>query len=322
MHQKFGKSWLCLDLCLSVAKGETFLGFNTSKNECLYLALEDSYNRLQDRLRKVLKDAEVPDGFNLSISCSDLDNGLLEELEDYLQQKPNTKLIIIDTLQKVRGSQSRTDSCYSHDYKEIGKLKDFADNHKIAIVVIHHLRKQRDSDVFNQVSGSTGLIGSADATIILNKAEDKKVILCAKGRDTEEIESIITFDKTTFKWKVEQSLSAYEVKRNRAIYLQNPIVKTIKTLLEMKPDGIKLTATELLEQIKLITGTEPKQNQPNSLARFMNDKLQFQLQQYDGIYYEPSNENGGTGGRKMFFSKTYIEEQQEDAEQVTEEENQ
>ena len=86
----------------------------------------------------------VPENFHLAINCEPLNEGLIEELEDYLKEFPKIKLIIIDTLQKVRGTQGRTESAYSHDYKEISKLKKFADEHELCILAIHHLRKMKD----------------------------------------------------------------------------------------------------------------------------------------------------------------------------------
>ena len=96
---KVGKSWGCLDLCISVCKVQPFLGFTTNKCDCSYFALEDSWHRLQNRLKKVLGDKDVTDieKFHLQLYCNPLDNGLLEELENHLKEFPNVKLIILDT---------------------------------------------------------------------------------------------------------------------------------------------------------------------------------------------------------------------------------
>lgn len=47
---KVGKSWLVLDMCLSISKGESVLGQKTLQGTALYLCLEDSYARIQNRL--------------------------------------------------------------------------------------------------------------------------------------------------------------------------------------------------------------------------------------------------------------------------------
>lgn len=303
---KIGKSWLCLDLCISIASGQPFLGFKTNKSDCAYFALEDSNNRLQDRITKILNNKEVPEGFYTCIYIEPLNEGLLEELEEQLQEHPNIKLIILDTFQKIRGSQSKTESSYSYDYKEVGKLKAFADSHKISILLIHHLRKVKDrSDVFNQISGSTGLTGAADTSIVLDKTDNEhsQALLSITGRDVESTETLIRFDPIFFKWEVIGSGMDFYKQVDKAVYENNPIIITIKKLLEENPEGLKITASNLLKKIFEITGNYPKQDKPNSLTREINSNLQFQLLEFDGIHYEQPNKNGGNKGRILFFSK-------------------
>lgn len=83
----------------------------------------------------------------------------------------------------------------SSDYGDISLIKDFADRHSLAVIVVHHIRKQNDSDVFNKVSGTTGLTGSADATFVLEK--EKRASDTAKlyvtGRDTPYQEYTLRF---------------------------------------------------------------------------------------------------------------------------------
>ncbi len=303
---KIGKSWLCLNLCISVASGQPFLGFETNKNDCAYFALEDSNNRLQDRISKVLGNKEVPEGFYTCIYIEPLNEGLLEELEEQLKQHPNIKLIILDTFQKIRGNQGKTESAYSYDYKEVGKLKAFADSHKICILVIHHLRKGKDkSDPFNQISGSTGLTGAADTSIVLEKTDrtEAQALLSITGRDVESTETLLMFDPILFKWEVIGNASDFDKQINKVIYDTNPIIITIKKLLEENPQGLKIKASDLLKKILEITGNYPKQDKPNTLSREINNNLQFQLLEFDGIHYEEPNKNGGSAGRIMYFSK-------------------
>lgn len=143
---KIGKSWLALDLGLCVASGRPFLGYQTNQNEVLYLALEDSLNRLKERMGKILRETPPPDGFYLTTEAPVLDEkgngGLIDVLTEQLKATPKIKLVIIDTLQKVRGQvRSKTESAYTTDYKEVGALKKFADDHGIALLLVHHNRK-------------------------------------------------------------------------------------------------------------------------------------------------------------------------------------
>lgn len=307
---KIGKSWECLDLCVSVCKGKTVLGFKTNKCDCSYFALEDSWYRLQNRLKKVLGDEDIPENFHLQINCSTLDNGLIEELENHLKEFPNVKLIIIDTFQKIRGSQSGKSDMYSNDYKEISKIKSFADKHKICIILVHHLKKGKEDDVFEKINGSNGIAGAADTTIVLSKIKDKKEVLFSiQGRDVESNEKLLLFNKETFKWEVVCSdLEALETRTDIEIYNSDPVVITIKKLLEKKSEGFEITSKNLREKIFEITKTIPKQPNPQALTRYINEHLQAKLSKYDGIYYKQPSTNGGNKGRKMFFSQPKLEE--------------
>ena len=139
---KIGKSWMSLWLCLSVANGTDVWDFKTHKGGVLYMALEDSPNRLQSRLRKL--NMPVPDNIHFTLTASDLDSGLLDQLENFMQEHPDTSLIVIDTFQKIRGSLKES-SLYANDCKEMGLIKAFADKHNIAINI------EFDSDGFKHI---------------------------------------------------------------------------------------------------------------------------------------------------------------------------
>ena len=301
---KLGKSWLALDLCYCICNGYPFLGFETIKSACFYLALEDSFSRLKERMEKLLDGKDFPENLHLAIKCEPLNEGLIDELEQKLKEYPDIKLIVIDTLQKVRGVQGKNQNPYDYDYKEIGKLKDFADKHKICILAIHHLRKMKDhSDPFNNISGTTGITGAADTSIVLYKDnfKDSNAIFVTESRDFESIQKTLIFDH--YKWNVIGDYDGLDKEFEKLSYSTDPIVITINKLLEETPEGLEISSAELLKTIIKTTGVKPKQKKPNILTKNINEKLQYDLLLYDGIHYEPPGENGGSSGRKMFFSK-------------------
>lgn len=313
---KKGKSWNCLYLGYSVSTGTNFLGFKSEKCDVLYLALEDSENRLQFRLKKVLGENEMPDGFHLLTNFSTLDNGFLEDLEEELLDHPNIGLIIIDTFQKIRSPLSKSsDGGYGKDYIDVSNLKKFADSHKLSILIIHHFRKQKDEDIFNQISGSTGLIGAADTIIAVDNVKDSENNLkfYITGRDIESQEMTLKIsDKETCKWEVLYSeFDNVETRTEEMLYNGNPIVISIKKMLSINPDGYKTTSSDLIKTVKQLTGTYPNQK-VNTLTKYIKNDLQFKLMKYDGISYTPPNEDGGSAGRTMFFCKPKIEEKTED----------
>ena len=180
---KIGKSWLVLQMCVAVASGMPFLGRQTTSGAVLYLAYEDSERRLKDRLQRQKSVSSANLQFDTNIIS--LDGGLLDALTGWIDSNPSARMIVIDTLQKVRGQAPARANAYAEDYKVMALLKAFADRHHVAVVVVHHLNKLRDvSDPFDRISGSTGLMGAADTAIIIarQRGEDDATVTFA-GRD-------------------------------------------------------------------------------------------------------------------------------------------
>lgn len=182
---KTGKSWLLLLLSLRVAQGKPFWNLQTEKGTVLSLCLEDSFNRIQQRLMDLTEDA--PENLHFATLSKTLSDGLCEQIEEFILEHSDTNLVIIDTLQKVRENSGES-NLYATDYRDISLLKNLADKYHIAVVVVQHLRKQFDSNPHNMVTGSTGLLGAADGSYVLKRENvgDKDAKLDIKGRDVEE----------------------------------------------------------------------------------------------------------------------------------------
>ena len=182
---KAGKSWLTLWLCLQVAQGKPAWGREIESRTVLYLSLEDTLNRLQDRLFRLVGSEDTPEKLILQTECQSIGQGLEEQIVDFVHNYPDTGLVVIDTLQKVR-SCDQSGSMYASDYKDVSALKSLADKYGICILLIHHLRKQAASDPFDQISGSNGLMGAADTTWVMQrKRTSKNADIILTGRDLE-----------------------------------------------------------------------------------------------------------------------------------------
>jgi len=179
---KVGKSWLALWLAVTVAKGEPVWNLTTKQGTTLYLCLEDSVLRIQNRLFEITEDA--PDSVHFCTECALIGQGLEEQVETFLTAHPDTVLVIIDTLQMVRPVH---DATYANDYRDLSVLKRLADKHGIAILLIHHLRKEKAEDVFHRISGTTGISGAVDSsfTLVEERRGSGKARLTCIGRDIE-----------------------------------------------------------------------------------------------------------------------------------------
>lgn len=195
---KIGKSWLSLWLCLQVAKGKKVWEFETLLSEVLYLCLEDSFAQIQSRLFEITD--EAPPTLHFAIMSETIGSGLEMQIENFIKEYPNTGLIVIDALQKVRKTVSANVNLYAADYDDTNSLKQVADKHCLAIVLVHHLRKTTDSDPHNKISGTSGIAGGADSNFVLQKdkrTENTAKLVCT-GRDIEGRELFLEFNKECF----------------------------------------------------------------------------------------------------------------------------
>lgn len=298
---KFGKSWLVLLLCICVSMGWRFLGYKTNACRCLYLALEDSKQRLQSRLKTLLDGERAPKNFDFAVSCHSLDDGLIDELNGYVNEHQDAGLIVIDTLQKVRGAVHGREGAYAADYREMAELKAFADERHIALVLVHHLRKMGDDgDPFNRISGTNGIFGAADTAMVLTRQKrgDAETVMSVVGRDTESAEIILRFDKDSGKWINEGEADDVFERKALETYRCNPIVITVKKLLEQNTNKQwSGTATELMNSGKYIA----KMYLATSVKALAKEITAIEKAMYDndGIIHR-TTKNGNAGAIHHF----------------------
>ena len=201
---KIGKSFLMAQLAYHVSTGTKLWGFDVRQGKVLYLALEDDYPRLQKRLYRMFGTAENENLF-FSVSAHQLGKGLDEQLDGFLQKHPDTSLVIIDTLQKVREVGGENYG-YANDYQIITKLKGFTDRHNICMLVVHHTRKQAADDKFDMISGTNGLLGAADGAFILSKDKrtSNNATLEVSGRDQQDQRVYLKKNTETLVWEFDK----------------------------------------------------------------------------------------------------------------------
>lgn len=302
---KYGKSWLCLDMALSVAMGRDFLGFKTNKSKVLYLALEDRNDRLKQRISQILGGEIFPAWLNLGIDSATLDNGFIESLDGFLHEHPETKLIIIDTFVKIRGEAKRNESAYGVDSREAGVIKKFADTHGIAVVLVTHTRKGIDpDDPFVNITGTYGVAGAADDMIVLTKQKrgDEVTKMSVTGRDVSYEEFPLTFNADQGKWlrqsdSFDDFMARTEIEMKRAAYMVGNTRKTILKLLE--ENGGTWTG--------FCGGIITKSKEYGTPITLTSQKLGFELAEINGFLFEDgilhTEISWGSGAKKHKFEK-------------------
>ena len=220
---KVGKSWLALWLSVMVAKGEPVWGMPVKQGTTLYLCLEDSTLRIQNRLFEITEDA--PANVHFSTGSDILGKGLEEQLCTFLAEHPDTVLVTIDTLQMIRGTNY--DNTYANDYRDLSALKRIADTHSIAILLIHHLRKETADDVFSRISGTTAISGAVDSsfTLVEERRGSGKAKLSCIGRDIEYRELSLERNGENVWEMVADSRTQPELLGDRIVYLVSDLMR-------------------------------------------------------------------------------------------------
>lgn len=197
---KVGKSWLILDGAVSVAAMRACFGdLEPEQGDVLYCALEDNARRLQDRLTKLLPtfDGQWPERLTLTNRWERLNANGVHHIKEWAQGVPKPRLVILDTLAGVKPINTRDG--YAADYAALEGLHALANELRIAIVVLHHLRKAESEDPLDSISGTLGLAGCADTLIVIQR-NTQGTTLYVRGRDIEEAEHAVEFNKRTCRW--------------------------------------------------------------------------------------------------------------------------
>lgn len=252
---KIGKSWACLDIAIAVASGSHAFGsVPCQQGDVLYLALEDYPRRLQSRMKRILgDDTPWPEVLHFETQFPRLDAGAVTKIQAWISARSNPSLVIIDTLAKIRGSKTDKDSAYEADYRAIGELHALASTSNIAIIIVHHVRKMEAEDPIDTVSGTLGLTGAADTILVLDRKANG-VSLYGRGRDIEEIETALSFDKATCTWnilgaaaQVFQSQERQTILRCLTQYAKPMTAKDITTHTGMKNQNVRKTLSRMAE---------------------------------------------------------------------------
>jgi hypothetical protein len=199
---KIGKSWLGLDIATAVASGGTCMGQRCEEGDVLALFLEDNDRRLQRRMTAMLgaQKQNWPARLEYATRWLRLAEGGLELIREWVRTREKPRLIIVDILQRVRSAAKSKETQYTADYEALAALQQLAGEAELSILVLHHQRKATAEDPIDTVSGTLGLSGAADATLILDKNDHGKFVY-GRGRDIEEFSVAVQQDENS-RWQV------------------------------------------------------------------------------------------------------------------------
>lgn len=282
---KIGKSFFMAQLAYHVSTGTPLWDYPVKKGTVLYLALEDDYRRLQERMYRMFG-TDSTENLYFSVSSKPLGNGLTDQLSGFIREHPDTTLVIIDTLQKIREVDSDSYS-YAKDYEIINQLKQFSDSWGICLLLVHHTRKQKSSDNFDMISGTNGLLGCADGAFMLYKETrtSNKATIEISGRDQQDQKIHLIRDEEKLCWNFEKAET--ELWKEPP----EPLLECIANLVTEENPTWQGTATELIEKL----GLDMK---PNVVSLKLNVNAGRLMNDYSIRYTNKRNHSG----RMIFFS--------------------
>jgi hypothetical protein len=200
---KMGKSWMMLHAAIAVARGGFTLGeIRCVEGDVLYCALEDNLRRLQSRMTKLLGMQPWPKRLTFQCEMPRLAEGGLDVINKWIRAADHPRFVIIDPLAMVRAPKKREETNYDADYAAAKELRALASEHGIAVVLVHHLRKQDSDDAFDTVSGTLGLTGAPDTVLVVKRDTGGTIVLHGRGRDLVEIEKAMTFNGGACTWTI------------------------------------------------------------------------------------------------------------------------
>lgn len=247
---KLGKSWLALNFGIAVSTGGVALGtIKVDQGTVLYLGLEDTKRRLKTRLEKMhAKQGDLGADLHFARSWKRMDKGGLADLDKWIESHPNTRLVIVDTWVRFRPAKIRGADSYEEDYRAAADLKAVADKHGAAILGIHHCRKALAEDPQDEISGTLGLSGAADAIVVVRRTRGRQdATLFCTGRDIEEQELALRWDAEYCLWSILGQADEYRLSSDRAAVLRvlreagRPMTPAeIAPLLEKTENAVKI----------------------------------------------------------------------------------
>jgi predicted ATP-dependent serine protease len=279
---KVGKSWLALQTCLGVAYGTPVLGKMVTTGKAIYLALEDNQRRLKDRLQLLRPEGFATSNLILFTAWAPLDQNGINDLKNLIETE-NPKLIVIDTLAKVRPSMGRNASAYESDYKALAPLTELANIHRCCILVVTHNRKGKsDTDAIEQVSGTLGLTGAVDGALVIDGIRnDKHYKLSLIGRDIPNDDELAISRSKNGTWEMLGQATQVFISEER---------RQITELLKLHPNGLKP------KQIAEILCKK----QPTVRKLLISMTVDQQVNNLAGVYTHSSNDssegNSGNSG--------------------------
>jgi hypothetical protein len=115
-------------------------------------------------------------------------------IEAHINEFPGIKMVVIDTLQHIRGPAPKMVNAYENDVYVLKQFQNLAFEKKILILMVHHLTKTAHDNPFSRISGSQGIPGACDFMAIVERRPKEEIgTMLTRCRDAEERHLAVRF---------------------------------------------------------------------------------------------------------------------------------
>ena len=267
------KSWTALKLCYAIQNGTEFLGHLTMQGDAIYFGLEDSKRRIQDRVKKLGFSKLNHPQMVLGGDVPYLTFGFEECLENWIKSKKNPRLVVIDTLARIKPRQSKSGTAYDQDNLLLNGIQKLAVQNNLTVLFITHLSKSAQDYSFDKIQGSVGVQGMTDAMWMLDRGDsiNSKASLKGRGRDILDFEYALNWDNESMSYSFEGNLDTINQNENRR-EITRAMKELHEELKEIRPsdvakyygvtsnskDGRRMARTmqRMADQFEIIKGTK------------------------------------------------------------------
>lgn len=276
---KYGKSFFMLQLTYHISAGLPLWGYAVRQGTALYLSLEDDYPRLQGRLYRMFKE-ETNDNLFFSTVANKIGEGLEDQITEFVRNHPDTQIVVIDTLKRVRSSCASKNG-YDDDYDFAVSITNLARKLNICIIIVHHTRKMKSDDKFEMISGTNGLLGAVDGAFLLekNNRHERAATLSVTSRDQADMILNLKRDEETLQWILESADVDMWVEP------PDPVLAAVGQIVSVEKPQWSGTATELVELLDI-------NMKPNKLSVKLNVNAQRLLKEYNVCYHNSRTHSG------------------------------
>ena len=273
------KSWTVLLICYHIQNGLDWFGFNTNKGNCLYLALEDSDRRLSDRVKKLKLD-KLHEHPTIVTKSTPLGKGLEESIRQWIEVTKNPRLVVIDTLARVKPRIGRNNgTAYDMDNLLLNELQKLATTYGITILIISHLSKEKRDYDWDRIQGSVGLQGMSDAMWLLDRGDNSNsAFIKGRGRDIPDFEYSITWNPETWRYDFLGQASIIRLGDTKKL-----IIEAMKEL--HKADKEDVTPQQVSKHLGYNSNSKDAQNISKTMQRMAGD-LDIKKTRYGFYKYE------------------------------------